>query len=61
MAKSKQASKPKFVNPFNAGVTYEQFLKSVPNGVTVSEHLKDKCTPEEISWIESELKQLKLK
>jgi hypothetical protein len=53
--------KPKFVNPFDEGVTYADFLKSLPNGKTVRQHLRNKCTPEEIDWIESEIKTLKNK
>jgi len=48
----------KFLNPFTKGVTYEQFLKSVPKGKKVKEHLKGKCTLEEIEFIENELKQI---
>jgi len=29
-----------FLNPFDRGVTYEQFLKSLPKGVSISNHLK---------------------
>jgi len=54
---AKQA-KPKFVNPFDEGVTYEDFLKSLPTNKSVSEHLKGKCSTEQIEWIESELKHL---
>ena len=54
-------SRPKFVNPFDKGVSYADFLKSMPNGKTVRQHLRNKCTPEEIDWIESEIKTLKNK
>ena len=53
--------KPKFVNPFSEGVTYEAFLKSLPTGKSVSEYLKGKCTTEQIEWIESEIKNFKTK
>ena len=46
----------KFLNPFSTGVTYEKFLKSVPKGKSVKEHLKGKCTSEQIDWLEIELK-----
>tara|TARA_R110000782_G_scaffold150690_1_gene243397 strand:+ start:11141 stop:11305 length:165 start_codon:yes stop_codon:yes gene_type:complete len=48
----------KFINPFDAGVTYDAFLNSIPKGKTVAEQLKDKCTPEQIVWVELEIKHL---
>ena len=51
----------KFLNPFTKGVTYEQFLKSIPNGKTLKEHLKGKCTVEQINWLETEINNLKIK
>ncbi len=54
-------SRTKFINPFDKGVTYSAFLKSVPKGKTVADHLKGKCTDEQVKWIESELKQYKNK
>lgn len=59
MEKSK-LKKP-FVNPFDRGVTYEQFLKSLPKGKSISDHLKGKCTQEQIEWLKTELKQFKQK
>jgi len=59
MARKKAA--PKFVNPFDKGVTYADFLKSLPKGKTATEHLKDKCTTEQLEWLETELKQYKNK
>jgi hypothetical protein len=41
-------------NPFNKGVTYESFLKEV-KGKKIKDFLKGKCTPLQISWIETEL------
>ena len=49
----------KFVNPFDAGVSYADFIASIPKGKTVAEHLKGKCTPEQIAWIEEEIKNYK--
>ena len=49
----------KFLNPFGKGVTYKEFLKSVPKGKSVKDHLKGKCTLEEVEFIENELKQIK--
>ena len=59
MAKDNKPSKAKFVNPFEKGVTYEQFLKSVPQGVKVETHLKGKCSDAQIKWLSEELKQFK--
>ena len=58
MAK-KEKSKPKFINPFTKGVTYEQFLNALPKDKTVAEYLKGKCTDEQIQWLENEIKQFK--
>ena len=55
------AKKIKFVNPFERGVTYEQFLKSIPKGKSISDHLKGKCSSEQIEWLKTELKQFKTK
>ena len=49
----------KFVNPFDAGVSYADFIASIPKGKSVSEHLKGKCSKEEIEWIETEIKNYK--
>lgn len=53
--------KVEFVNPFDRGVTYEQFLKSLPKGISISEHLKGKCSDQQIEWLKTELKQFKNK
>tara|TARA_R110000744_G_scaffold375581_1_gene489132 strand:+ start:580 stop:756 length:177 start_codon:yes stop_codon:yes gene_type:complete len=58
MAKSK---KVEFINPFDKGVTYEDFLKSLPKGKSISEHLKGKCSEQQIEWLKTELKQFKNK
>jgi len=55
------AKKIKFVDPFERGVTYEQFLKSIPKGKSISDHLKGKCSSEQIEWLKTELKQFKTK
>ena len=54
-------TKAKFINPFDRGVTYEQFLKSLPKGKSISAHLKGKCSNEQIEWLKTELKQFKQK
>ena len=41
--------KKAFVNPFDKGVTYEQFLKSLPKGKSISDHLKGKCSDIQIA------------
>jgi len=48
-----------FINPFDAGVTYEAFLKSMPKGKSVAQHMKGKCSVEQIEWLLIELKQYK--
>ena len=58
MSKSK---KIKFVNPFDRGVTYEDFLKSLPKGKTATQHLKGKCSADQLEWLELELTQFKNK
>lgn len=47
-------------NPFNKGVTYESFLKAIGKK-SVKTALKGKCSPEQIEWIESEIKHFKSK
>ena len=49
------------LNPFDSGVSYADFLKSLPDGKTASEVLKNKCTPEQLEWLEIELKNYKNK
>lgn len=51
-------SKVDNTNPFNEGVTYESFLKEL-KGKNVKTFLKDKCTDEQIDWIETELEHYK--
>lgn len=51
----------RFLNPFKEGVTYEQFLKTLPKNKSVKEHLKGKCTDEQIEWLELELNKFKNK
>ena len=49
----------KFINPFDTGVSYADFLKSIPKSRSVKQHLKNKCSVEQIEWIEKELKLYK--
>lgn len=48
----------KFVNPFDKGVSYEDFLSSVPKGVSIKNHLKD-FPEDQVNWIEEELNHFK--
>lgn len=56
MAAKKTATK--ILNPFDAGVSYEDFLKA-SKGKTVSAYLKGTCTDEQIQWIETEIENYK--
>ena len=56
-----EVKKKKFVHPFERGVTYEQFIKSLPKGKSIDEHLEGKCSVEQIEWLKTELKQFKQK
>lgn len=53
--------KKEIINPFDAGVSYKEFLKSLPKGKTASQHLKGVCSKEQLEWLELELKQFKIK
>jgi hypothetical protein len=48
-----------FLNPFTEGVTYAEFLSSIPNGKTVAEHLEGKLTNTEIDWVCQEVEHFK--
>ena len=48
----------KFINPFESGVTYKQFLKAVDKK-TISEYCKNKLTKEQIEWLENDIKSIK--
>ena len=58
---NKKKKQVEFLNPFSKGVTYEQFLNSLPKGKSISEHLKGKCSEIQIEWLKTELKQFKNK
>ena len=49
----------KFTNPLTPGVTYKEFLESIPKGKSVKVHLKGKLKPEIIDWIAEEIKNYK--
>jgi len=58
---AKKVTKKVFINPFDRGVTYEQFLNSLPKGKSIDNHLKGKCSKEQIEWLKTELKKFKNK
>jgi hypothetical protein len=50
-------SKLDTTNPFNAGVSYKDFLSNVKGKITVDSLLKKhKLSDEQIKWIKQELK-----
>ena len=57
-AEVKEVKEVKFLNPFDAGVTYADFKKALGKK-SVAEYCKGKLTDEEISWLENELSILK--
>jgi hypothetical protein len=48
-----------FLNPFTEGVTYADFLASIPEGKKVADHLKGKLSEDEINWICEEVNHFK--
>ena len=45
-----------FLNPFNKGVSYKDFLKEVEKSKkTVAEYCKGKLSQDQIDWLEKEL------
>ena len=48
----------KFLNPFDAGVTYAEFQKALGKK-SVAEYCKGKLTQDQIDWLENELSILK--
>jgi len=44
----------KFLNPFDAGVTYAEFQKALGKK-TVAEYCKSHLTKDQIDWLENEL------
>jgi len=49
----------KFLNPLTPGVSYKQFLGSIPQGKTIKTHLKGKLKDAQIEWIAEEVKNYK--
>ena len=45
-----------FINPFETGVTYAQFLEAIPEGTSIKDYLSGKdFTDADIAWIEEEI------
>lgn len=53
-----KVKKEKFLNPFDAGVSYVKFQKALGKK-SISEYCKGKLTEDEIKWLENELSLLK--
>lgn len=45
----------KFLNPFDKGVSYADFIASLPKDAVLSKYCKDHLTAEQIEWLEVEL------
>lgn len=48
-----------FINPLDAGVTYDEFVASIPKGKSVEAHLKGKVTKAELNWLVEEIANYK--
>ena len=55
MAKAITKEQKTFLNPFQSGVSYEQFLAAIPTGVTVEDYCKGELTQEQIDWLTTDL------
>ena len=51
--------KTKFLNPFDAGVSYKDFLASIPKGTTLEDYCKAELTNEQINYLKNELENYK--
>ena len=56
--KTAQPKKDKFLNPFNTGISYADFLKAV-GSQKIADYCKGKITDEEIAFIEKEVSLIK--
>ena len=45
-----------FLNPLNPGVSYDDFLMSIPEGITLEEYCGQELTADQIEWLKLELK-----
>ncbi len=50
------AKEIKFVNPFETGVNYKDFLAAIPKNVTVEDYCKEHLTTEQITWLVEDIK-----
>lgn len=55
MAKKVETQEAEFLNPFTDGVSYNQFLETVPEGTSVKEHCGLFLDEDQIKWLEAEL------
>ncbi len=55
---SEEVKEVKFLNPFDAGVTYAEFQKALGKK-SVAEYCKGKLSDEQIAFLETELSILK--
>lgn len=55
---SEEVKEVKFLNPFDAGVTYAEFKKALGKK-TVADYCKGKLSDEQIAFLETELSILK--
>ena len=55
---SEEVKESKFLNPFDAGVTYAEFKKALGKK-SVAEYCKGKLSDEQIAFLETELSILK--
>jgi hypothetical protein len=51
--------KKEFVNPFEKGITYEDFLNAIPKGETVVKYCNKNLTKDEVEWLLIELEHFK--
>lgn len=58
--KKPKRKKGEFLNPFEAGVTYEDFLESIPAKTSVEDYCKkNKLKEDQIKWLVEDLKNYK--
>lgn len=56
-----EPKKGAFVNPFEVGVTYPDFLEAIPKGKTVAQYCKGKISGDQIKDLVNDLKYYKKK
>ena len=57
--KTVEKAKKGFVNPLAKGVSYDDFIKSIPKGKSIGAYCKGKLTESEIDWISREVESHK--